>query len=426
MAHKTKLYRRAAGLIPFATVQIGNETYTDDKIMSIEMNYGKSGQDNSVEVATATIEIAGHHPMSYNQRVVIKVPGLAQKFPATGAETRFVGRVGNQTWGDRGDRKKPLTKIVATSGTVRLFRSDREFNFSKNHTMAHMVNDLSGELKRLKIDLPRIQFSGKMWTDSLYEQKTMDTREIMALLEKNSVVMSHLRTGGLLAMHPQDMAERVKADVSRLLPIQRSEALAPAEHSQPISYIDQRVTVNYRAKGIEGVLSEDWTRTYLPVGADYPTDATEIDMTELEYDNGEGTRYWRYGIRAATFRSMYLAWQTPSIKIDLLHLLNGTAYDKKMFRQIVTSNEGDSIIFGGDWSQALQGPKIIQGYTESITPDGWEIAYSLADPRMVFGYSSFWLPLPAPPAYTWAQATHKSWNTPANTTWEEVTQNGIR
>lgn len=58
MAHKTKLYRRAgtAGLIPFATVQIGNETYTDNRIILICTGFSS---DHYTRLNTSTTTSSG-------------------------------------------------------------------------------------------------------------------------------------------------------------------------------------------------------------------------------------------------------------------------------------------------------------------------------------------------------------------------------
>lgn len=421
---ETKLYRKAVGLTPFAEVQVGSVTYTDSQIISLEINYGRSGLGLAPEVPTASIEVVGKHPLSYNQRVTIKLPKLEAKYPANDPEIRFIGRVGAQTWADQ-DNGRARTTIIATGDSIRLFRSEATFTFGPSNSLAHIVGKLSDELTRLKIPLPKIGFSGAMWTDRVNGELELSTGDILALLEKNSISVSHMRWGALVIEHPADRVDTVLNAVENKRPILRSEAISPAEHSQPISYIDKRVLVRYKAKGIAEPILDDWTRTYLPVGAEFPTDSTTIDMTELDYDNAENTRYWRYGIRAKVHQTMYLAWQTPSITVDLLHLYNGSSYDKETFRQLITAREGDIITFGGDWPGELQGPKVIQGYTETITQDGWGVKYSLGDPRFVFGYSSFWNPLPRTKAYTWNQAKGLSWNSQAGTTWNEA-GNGIR
>lgn len=421
---QSKLYRQAVGLLPFAQVQIGNRTYSDNEIISIEINYGRSGTSISPVVATAHIEIAGLHPISYNQQVIVKIPKLGNTNPLYPANTRFVGRVGSQEWKDRGNKKRAITSITATHESVRLFRSDRVFNVTKTHTLAHVVSMLSEELTRLKIKMPRIEYTGEMWRDKFAANMELGTSDILNLLEKNSVAVSHTRLGGLYIAHPEDRQQHLKTALENERPIQRSEAISPATHAQPISYIDKRMVVTYKAKGIEQPITEDWTQYYLPSGADYPTDSTTIELTELDYDNADNIQYWRYGIRAKTYNSMHLAWQTPSITVDMLALRKGSTYDKEIFKQIVSLHEGGIVIFGGDWPTELVGTKTVQGYTESITHDGWVMKLSLGDPRMVFGATPFWNPLPPPKAYTWNQARGITWDT-TTATWEN-TKNGIR
>lgn len=426
MRKESRLYKNCGNLKPFCTVQIGNNVYSDDQIISVEINYGKESSDNSVDIPTATIVIGGKIDLSYNQKVVIKNPVIEKLYPNGYPGIRFVGRVGSQSLDDPGEHGIKKTTIVATSATIRLFRSDRNFTVHGSSTLAHAVNMLSEELSRLKLDIPKIHFTGQMWTDRFFESKEVNTRDIISILEKNAISVCHLRNGHLHVMHPQDRAEKLNSEINSRYAILTSQVLSSAKHTQPLSYLDRRTIVKYREKGKEGILEDDWTKYYLPSGADYPTESSYIDLSDLIYDNEENTRYWRYGIRAATYRSMYLSWQTPTIELDLLKLMNGSEYDKNIFMQIIKSNEGDTIILGGDWDDDIKGPKVIQGYSESITHEGWKIKLSISDSRMVFGYPAWWDVLPRPPARVWNQAKGLAWNGLGRPNFDGVKENGIR
>lgn len=392
---KSKLYRRLPeSAIPFATVKIAGRTYGDNRIKSIKISYGKNGPSTEPVAPTATIEIVGKLPIFYNANVEITIN-------INNALERFIGRVGNQSYIDYSNTKKVST-IVATGHSIRLFRDESEFNAYNNvNTLGHAVQFMYTRSLANRVPGGSGSPSAAMWApDYFREVKKYKAKDILSLFDKIGVATLHHRNGAVRYIHPKDRIEDMKMSLEWNLPIQRSNAISPATHEQATSYVDGNPRLVYYMRGSDKPRHSAEFSRHFP-GYELPTRYEDLEISELEYT----TDAWKYPARVHLFRTIQKRWSTPSITVDLLTLLNGNKYERSLFNQLCNMEEGGFIVFSGDWDQDLRGAKVVQGIEESITPEGWKITFSLANPSAVFGWSELDNPMPAPLEMTWAQKT---------------------
>lgn len=403
------------GFTPFVTVTIGNRVYSDDEIASVTISYGKTSNSISATVPTCTIELAKEMPILYNQTVTVDLKGIW-------GPRRFTGRVAQQEINDVTDSWKTST-ITCTAKTIRLFRDKEKFTTTSLTYLDQAIRHIYTRDAELT---NQVYFSPEIYSNEvLTEQKEYTPADILGILEKLGIAALHNRDGRIRFIHPAERIRLMKTALENTYPIQRSNAISPAKHSQPFAYVDERpVTVATTRE--EQVIRLDWFGRY-SAGATTPKAVNLIDIDEVRFNATSGN--WKYPAIMNIFSTYARAWQTPSIKIDMLELLterySERGYSFYLSRQLLQLNEGDFIIFGGDWPQELQGAKTVQGYEEKITPDGWEFEYSLGYPPAVMGYvaGETGEPMPEPLVITWNQAKSKTWATTTKT-WEEA-RNGI-
>lgn len=404
---KSRLYRKLPpAAIPFTTVHIGGKFYSDSQIKSIKISYGKSGNSLSAEVPTATIEIVGKIPMAYNSHVQISTN-------LTGSGIRFIGRVGSQSFIDHSPTKR-ISTVVATGHSIRLFRDETVFDaYNSINTLGHAVKFMFNRASVNRVPGGSGQISSSMWAaDYFREIKEYKSKDVLALFEKVGIAVVHTRAGGVKYIHPADRLPLMEKALREQYPIQRSNAISPATHEQGTSYVDARPRLTYHIKNSEELQYSDLFSRYFP-GVEIPAQAADTEIEELVYS----TDAWKYPARINLFRTLLKQWVTPSIKVDLLLLLNGNSYAKKLFSQLVKAEEGDFVTFSGDWDTDLRGAKVIQGIEEVISPTEWSLTFSLGHPSAVFGWSDLFEPMPSPREITWDQKT-TNWDN-ETTRWDE-------
>lgn len=392
---------------PFCSIQIGSKSYDDESIISVKISYGSGS--SSVTVPTATIEIFGNLAVAYNSDVTIS-------FQISGGNraTRFIGRVGEQSIRDSG--KSRITTIIATSKSIGLFRSNVKMNMRAGSAISDMVYAMNQEVSRKGISNVTIGRTATLWDDKTHEAKEMSAKDVVSFAEKHGVVINHFRSGEVRFQHPEDRKNELVRVAGTIPPILRSQVLAPAEYRQPNAYIDNSYSVQVRYAGESEVYTADFTDLYLEEISTKPVDKEVLDLTDLGYS--KDTRYWRYPLRKATFEKMWLSYRIDSLEVDLLALMTG-GYNTDIFNYLTSLNEGEMLSLGGDWDKYLQGAKVVSGYEETLTHQGYRMSLTLIDPRIYFGFNGWTDPLPELPIYVWDQAGSMRWD--ENTrTWEET------
>lgn len=391
---KSRLYRKLPPTsTPFATVTIGNKIYDDKKIISIKINYGKRGNSLIAEIPTATIELSGKIPLAYNENVEIS-------FNLPGITNRFLGRVGAQSINDISN-KKHISTIIATSHTIRLFRDESKFDaYNTVHTLAHAIGFMYDRATINKVPGGAGYVSSAMWDKDYFRVGEYTSKDVLQIFEQLGIAVVHRRAGSCYYAHPKDRIKEMERALSTAYPLQRSEALSPATHEQPTSYIDARPRLIYYALGDDTPQYVDIFTKYFP-DVEIPRLTKDTEIRDFVYT----TDSWKYPARINLMQNAVKKWSTPSITVDMLLLKNGNSYNKKMFTQLANLEEGGFIVFSGDWDKELRGAKVVQGITETLNAQGWSIEFSLADPAAVIGYSEIYDPMPAPRELTWAQQT---------------------
>lgn len=377
----------------FIKVTIGNKVYGDDDIISLSINYGKSSSSLALAVPTATIEIYGNVPLSYNSDVKIETE-------IKGIESRFIGRVGSQELEDS-DTSDRVSRIIATSHTIRIFRDNTTFNaYNEINTLGHAVNFMFDRSKSRKVPGGTQTPSSRMWAEDYFRRGVYKSKDVLGIFESLGIGVLHTRSGGVVFHHPLDRIQDMRAALLWSMPLQRSEALSPAMHEQATSYLDARPRLVYWRKGEESPRYADLFSRYMR-GVEIPTATDDKEIKEFVYT----TDSWRYTAMIHLMQQSVNKWNTPRITVDLLGLKTGTPYEKEIFKQLVNTQEGEFIIFSGDWERAFRGAKVVQGIEEKITAESWDITFSLANPEAVLGWSELDTPMPKPLELTWAQQT---------------------
>ncbi|MBM7052215.1 hypothetical protein [Rothia sp. ZJ1223] len=388
------------GVDNFVNVSIGGKIYNDNDIERIKINYGSGSYGITAKIPSAIIRLPGKISMSYNLPVNIT-------YNIYGDIVRFVGRVGAQKYLDTGVGED-VSEIIATTHTIRLLRDENKYiSEPGHHTPAHAIHYMYNLANTLKVPGGKGIISGSMWDkDTFTERKEYKAKEILGLLEKLGVAVTHNYDGSLSYRHPADRVDQMRKALENDMPLQRSNALSPATHEQPTSFVDTRPRLVYRVTGsTQQQIADYFSR--LMRGVEIPLYTTDEEITDIQFSADYGN--YKFPANRAVYNAISTSWQTPSITVDMLSLLNGNSYAQQLAKQIVTTPEGGFIIFGGDWPEELRGPKTVQGITETIDATGWKIELSLGDPRAVFG----WNPedpyhlMPEPRTLTWAQQTGK-------------------
>lgn len=387
-------------------VKIGGKTYRDNEIINVSISYGKSDLGLAPVVPTATVQILGKLPLSYNVDIEISTS-------IYGISKRFVGRVGAQSYTDKNNKVK-ITSISATGHTIRLFRDETIFNaYNSINTLGHAVQFMYNRASLNKVPGGSKNISKSMWAkDYFSEIKNYTSKEVLQIFEQVGVGVLHNRDGSHRYVHPQDRLEEMATALATAYPLQRSEALSPATHEQVTSYIDARPRLVYYLAGDDTPQYADIFSKYFR-GVEIPRQVKDTEIKDFVYS----TDAWKYPARINLMQNAVKKWSTPSITVDMLMLKIGNSYDQKLFTQLANLNEGEFIIFSGDWDGELRGAKVVQGISETITAQGWDIEFSLGDPSAVIGYSEIYDPMPAPREITWNQKT-STWDTEP-TRWDE-------
>lgn len=415
---KSKLYRLmpASFARPFVEIVIGSKVFRDHQICEYTISYGNANANLDAEVPTCSITILGDQPLQYNANVAVNVI-----VPLLGRIRRFTGRVGAQEKKMLGGRKYTTT-FLCTASSIGLFRSSAKYVFNgqtgRNHlydAVQWLINQsrgysglsVEGAVTPGVLEAMRFKDRAKEWSVS----------DLLGLLSKNATGCFHKKDGRIQFAHTEFMEHMAARATVNMKPILKREALVPATVAQDKSYIDTRHKVKaYEAWAADELRTFDWTNEFAPRGARL-TNTEILDLSDLVYDRG----LWNYGYRAHMLREYELKFVIKELSFSMPLLLRGKEYDSEVFHQILKLEEGDFIATGADWGE-VEALMICKGYTEKMTPDGWEISINLIDPRHLFGFSEWRKPLPKPAAYTWTQASLlQTWaNTPQEMTWKKA------
>lgn len=392
---KSPLHQRLEkGETPLVTVNIAGRVFTDDRIIGVKISYGKNGASLATAVPTATIEIGGKLANFYNANIIISVS-------LDGVSTRFVGRVGSQEYTERNSFYS-TTRITAISHSIRLFRDKTTFNaYNTINTLAHAVTFMFNRASVNRVPGGSGQVSSRMWAKDYFKGPALySSSDVLSLFEKVGVATLHRRDGSVAYYHPLDRIDGMKKALETQYPVQRLNVLSGVTHENNVSYIDARPRLIYYTLGSDQPKIADLFSKFLP-GIEIPATTDDTEIKDFVYS----TDAWQHTALINLMQKASQKLNTPSISVDMLSLKNGNAYDRALFKQLANLEEGEFIIFSGDWPGSMQGAKVVQGIDETFTAKGWQINFSLANPDAVLGWIESDKPMPKPLELTWGQKT---------------------
>ena len=195
------------------------------------------------------------------------------------------------------------------------------------------------------------------------------------------------------------------AKAALLMPLIRSQAIAPAIWRQ--SNDAPAITLKYMITNASGNIV---TRTIEVQTWDPAFETVEVDWSYMKSaSNGTDGQSYQEGY-ARVFESSTRIFSVPTVSVDMIHLIGSDKqYHRAVAAQILRMEVGDPVFFSGDWPTVLRGTHFAEGIIETITPDSWNIEFSLVPWAHVLGAA----PQPEINPRVWDSAIH-TWDQDTN------------
>lgn len=422
----SRLYRTAGALTttrPLFTVTSGTRSWTDSAIRSIVITHGKRDPTGGLHPATAEVEVAGAVGILHDRDVSIRLADGAATALAgtTAAAPRFTGRVATQQVTTRARRGRG----PAHSSVLRCSSWSSLYLAAQRSPIIGSPDNLREALQRMfdrsvtwvGKTIP-LTFSGDFspWIyDSAYTETFSE--QLRKYFTETGHLLRQRRDGGVQALTLQYRADAGETAAASWWPITLGHAVSGVEHEQHTDVANIGVRLRWRepdgawpATVVKSV-NWAWRGSDDGVPAESVADWIEMDWTHTVWT----TEQYRHAINALSLQTFRVAFSTPTLTIDLLTLARSPRdYDRTLLRQLLRLEQGDPVIFGGDWSAQWNGIYYAEQITETITPDRWTIELGLYPPQEVTGHYGRGGD-PTIPARIWSQAT-APWST-GTTNW---------
>lgn len=409
---QSRLHRRLSpnGAPLFSVAIASRPTQYDDTIKSISISHGKDGTAGGLTPATCELETVGQLNVSFNRSMTVRMSSeLASRIAAYNPRVtaslirdRFRGRVGSNTIRDRGDHLNPESRIQGSSWSALLSASKRKVAIPANRQVQYQIRDFMNDPalgSRIPLDRPaEVSYDvtvGDEESATFSDKFAKYSTDLGILLSQGRDGTVQLRS---FTYRRADLERRIITDY----PVLRSEAISPAEWSQPLEMAGAQLVME----------TTDGDVTWqLPSGVE-----TGVVLGERRLDWKHvyrRTNDYVYFLTAENLNTNAPIAGVRQITVDLIRLLTSDrVYDRHMAAQLLALNEGDPVFLGADWPGLIAAPYLAQGIDEKISPDEWSLTLNLEHSRNVLGYQDS--DTPTIPARVWDQARY-AWDTETRT-----------
>lgn len=388
-------------------------TIDDDSIMSLTIHRGDATPDGGLHPSTAEVKSARFIQSLTSHPLTITIPNRAADAIAalTGQtraaiQTRFTGRIANYVTEDVGLSRNE-TSVQAQSWSAVLNRTPYEYSFTAGSGVAEVLRSV---LNRPTLPFgPTASIRGAI--DSYgYIYDAIENARFSDVIDKFStdldILIREKHNGNVEIWSLVDRIEYTTARVDSLLPILRSHGLAPTSWEQPFYDLQ----ANYRVLTREYPSGEYQSLTW-NTGPESWRPEELVDLRQVQWRDNTQWHLLGAARRARTYTGSY---RLPNLEIDLLRLLSGNSYSRRVAGQLLALEPGDPVGLANDWPGSLPGVHFAQGIDETITPTEWRITLSLVPWWVMFGEDS-----PMPRGRTWNSAFGR-WRDYPNSKWKEA------
>ena len=399
MANKPgRLYRKLRD-IPKPLFRVNTLTtgdITDDSIQSITIHRGKAEPGGGVSPSTCEVVFSDYAPSKAGETLSILVSGSAATAlgglvgqGAQGVAPRYSGRVGKQEVEDLGNYTR-ISTITAASWTAQLENSPQKFSFASGTNIGVLLKTILEPSQLPKIDAVTYGTFDRTWgaiTDQTYSDLIGKFAGDIGILIRES------RTGGTDILPMPYRRDTALSLVASSIPLARSQVLSPVHWDQP----NEGVPIVYRLqrRDVNGNVTTVASGTI-----DGTSPVEDLDWTYFR----EYTDQWFY-IHAMRSQGFEDRFRLTNITIDLLHLMSSeNSYHRTQAGKLLTLNPGDPVFLSGDWPSGLDGIYFVEGITETIDSETWQLDLSIINFRESTGQYS-----PEIPAKIWNSARY-AWN----------------
>ena len=259
-----------------------------------------------------------------------------------------------------------------------------------------------------------IAFYGSFPYVAVTEEKSLSVKDGLSRYGDDiGLLFRETRDGLTKVMTLPYRTSQALAAVESSIPLTRSQAISPASWSQSNERASLSLDVTVTA-------NDGHVATLTVEDPDDPgwKESSSVDWSQIRIeDEGWFESHSYREARARVFTTSTRWYQIPSITVDLLYLLRSDkTYHQQQAGRLLTLEVGEPVFFSADWPPELRGVHFVEGITESIEPDGWEMKLSLIPWAPSTGSKT----LPSVPAkiwdsarYPWDQET-RTWNEAGN------------
>lgn len=418
----SRLYRATAGIArPLFTVTSGGRTWTDGSIHRITITHGKSNPEGGLYPATAEVEVAGAVNVLHDRDISVQLSSAASSALAqgSGAVHRFTGRVATQqvtTHARRGRGPAHTSTLRCSSWSSLYLAAGAATTMTNSFTLDQQLQIMFDRVQRKVGKAIPLTFRGT-WSDQVHGSQFDGAFSdyLTDYYAEPGYLLRQKRAGDLEVLPLLYRWAEGENALKNWWPLTLGHAFTGVEHEQKtdVSAVGIRLTwTEPDGAGGARTITRDWA---------WPGSSDGVPASEVlewrEYDWSHilfNTEQYRHGINAISHQAFRVAFTTPRLKVDLLALAARTdTYSRQMLRQLLTLEQGDPVIFGGDWSARWNGIYYAERITETIAADEWSLELSLYPTQEVTGHYGNGQPTAAP--RIWSQAT-RQWDH-ATTEW---------
>lgn len=399
----SRLWRKLGATNPLFRFNYGSTILWDNVIQSATIHRGGEGvSPSTLELPTiaydsvATGEACSFELSAYGNDLINSLIGSTGYWRAR----RFTGRIGQQSVDDRGGSKQYST-YMASSQSAQLPAIRKTYSFAKGDLVRDVIRTIMNPPSLSEYTVSNsdtVAMYGHLWEP--IENQTYG--DLIGRFTENLGIYARETRGGSIQLQTNEQRNRdATEDLAALLPLSRSQGLAPAVWEQRNKTRPRNYLLKYynAAGSLVQQIYGDQTDTLAEV--------IELDMSYVQFRDGIQPQQEAFARRAREWLSAYAI---PSIKVDLLQLLSRpNPYDRMQAGRLIGLEVGSPMYFSGDWHPNLRGISYADEIKETITPDTWELEFKLTPSQEVTGDIS-----PTIPARVWDQATYP-WNTETRT-----------
>ena len=382
------------------TMSAGSYAEADETIHSVTINRGVSGRNVGHNPSTCEISVSGRkdsfdtgRPLSFFMRED-PASRLGAFLGLGGADIidRFRGRLGVIGIEDTG--KKFTTTVAGSSFLTQMNYSPASFTPGAGQNIGSILLDMTKANEPIR----GIDFGTLIGVVNMVHypqgERTLFRDGVGDYAADIGILLQERRDGSTLAYSHYTRYDLAAQRLATEWPLMRSQAIAPGEYSQQNERPAKKVeyTITNSAGGVATRVAE----VANPTGE--LREVESIDWSKWQVSDVDNQLYRE--AYARVFESSARLFTLPTVKIDLLMLLRGGEYSKRIARQILKLEVGEPVFLSGDWPPKLQGVHFAEGITETINSNEWSFELSLIPHAVAVGRST-----PVVPARAWDSAT---------------------